>query len=152
MTAEAKQPLKREELVHKLVVRSADGKVQNALCPIELLFESRNYFDPLIPMDYESEIFTGFDNVKCNSYNASTPEVKETKRPRKTGFEPRRKRIKMQQQAFDDDDDMEINDWIDLNDGYFRYDANLNINSRPKRQRKKVSYKETDEANFRSLF
>lgn len=140
-----------QPLEHKLMVKSADGKVTNLLCPIELVLESQNYSAPLIPPRYDPEFFCLFQNVQSNSFKATTPRAASRKRKSDGSLSRNpKKRKKMQHKAASSKSLHNISgrphEDVDesLHDNYFQYEPTLNVNSRPKRQRKKVSYTEPD--------
>jgi len=130
-------------LEHKLMVKSADGKISNLLCPIELVLESQNYSAPLIPLRYDPAYFCMFQNVASNSFKASTPRAASRKRKSDSSLSrSSKKRKKMPQKAPSKSPSNRLHD--DALDDYFQFEPTLNVNSRPKRQRKKVSYTEPD--------
>eukprot|EP01084_Bolivina_argentea_P088287 159423_1 len=118
-------------LIHKLRVQNNDKTIQNLLCPIELLSQSTNYSAPLIPKSYDSRMFSGFENVSPNSFKASTPKLIRKKRKNNKNNIPKRKKMKLMNN-------------MHKNLHGFSFQPHLMINSRPKRQIKKVSYKEMD--------
>eukprot|EP01083_Nonionella_stella_P021295 59079_1 len=145
------QSVHHDVLHHKLLVQHTDDdKIQNALCPIELLSESANFAAPLIPNKYDPQIFCCFQNVSSNHYKASTPRTSSRKRKndnRHHRGNPNKKRKKLHSKKshkYDEDDDLlHTNNGL-TNEDLFSYQPHLNVNSRPKRARKKVSYKEPD--------